>query len=193
MASSKREQLVETALNLFSKEGFHATGIDRILAESGVAKMTLYNHFKSKDELILAALRLRDERFRNAFMQNVEKKTSDPTDRLLAIFEVMGEWCSSNGFCGCTFINASAEFSGKDDPIHQAAAEHKRLLLNYIRKLTAAADVENSDELAEQLCLLMDGAIVTVQVTGDCKLAMCARSAAEVLIKAAKPEKPQAC
>ncbi len=187
MAVSKREQLVETALKLFCQGGFHATGIDRILAESGVAKMTLYNHFKSKDELILAALRLRDERFRNSFMKDVERKTSDPIERLLVMFDVLGKWCSSKGFTGCTFINASAEFSGHDDPIHQAAAEHKRLLLNYIRQLTESADLENPGELAEQLNMLMEGAVVTVQVTGDCKRAKYAHSAAEVLIRAATP------
>lgn len=191
MASSKREQLVETALKLFSSEGFHATGIDRILTESGVAKMTLYNHFKSKDELILAALRLRDERFRNSFMQDVERKTNDPIERLLVMFDVLADWCGSKGFTGCTFINASAEFSGKENPIHQAAAEHKRLLLNYIRQLAAAAEVENPHELAEQLCLLMNGAVVSVQVTGDCKINKRARSAAEILIRAAKPTTPQ--
>lgn len=191
MASSKREQLVETALKLFSSEGFHATGIDRILTESGVAKMTLYNHFKSKDELILAALRLRDERFRNSFMQDVERKTNDPIERLLVMFDVLADWCGSKGFTGCTFINASAEFSGKENPIHQAAAEHKRLLLNYIRQLATAAEVENPHELAEQLCLLMNGAVVSVQVTGDCEINKRARSAAEILIRAAKPTTPQ--
>ena len=69
MAAGKRDQLIEAALELFQREGFHATGVDRILAEAGVAKMTLYHHFRSKDELILAALRLRDERFRNTFMK----------------------------------------------------------------------------------------------------------------------------
>ncbi len=186
MATSKREKLVETALKLFCKEGFHATGIDRILSESGVAKMTLYNHFKSKDELILAALRLRDEQFRNSFMKAVELKASDPTERLLAMFDVLADWCGSKGFTGCTFINASAEFSGLDNPIHQAAAEHKRLMLNYIRRLTTTAAVEDPDELAEQLCLLMNGAVVSVQVTGDCKNNKRARSAAEVLIRAAR-------
>lgn len=191
MTSSKREQLVETALKLFSSEGFHATGIDRILAESGVAKMTLYNHFKSKDELILAALRLRDERFRNSFMQDVERKTSDPTERLLIMFDVLADWCGSKGFTGCTFINASAEFAGRDNPIHQAAAEHKRLMLNYIRQLAAAAEIENPDELAEQLCLLMNGAVVSVQVTGDCNITKRARNAAKILICAAKPTTTQ--
>ena len=72
MALSRRDHLVETALALFMRDGFHATGIDRILSHAGVAKMTLYNHFKSKEELILAALRLRDERFLVWFPAAVE-------------------------------------------------------------------------------------------------------------------------
>ena len=84
MAPSRRDHLVDTALELFIRDGFHATGIDKILAESGVAKMTLYKHFKSKDELILSALRRRDERFRNWFMRAVESRAQAPRQRLLA-------------------------------------------------------------------------------------------------------------
>ena len=88
MASRRRDHLVDIALDLFSRDGFHATGIDKILAESGVAKMTLYKHFRSKDELILAALRRRDERFRNWFMRTVERRADTPRERLLAMFDV---------------------------------------------------------------------------------------------------------
>ena len=132
MARGKREELVETALALFGREGFHATGIDRILAEAGVAKMTLYHHFRSKDELILAALRLRDERFRNDFMRRVEKNADDPAERLLAIFDVFAEMFREGGATGCTFINACAEYADPDSPIHRAAAEHKRLFVEYV-------------------------------------------------------------
>jgi AcrR family transcriptional regulator len=182
MPSAKRDQLVETALELFSREGFHATGIDRILAESGVAKMTLYNHFRSKDELILAALRLRDERFRNGFMQNVERRSSDPGERLLVAFDVLGDWLREQGFCGCMFINASAEFPGHDDRIHAAAAEHKRLMDDYLCQLATAAGYDEPETIAEQLGLLLEGAIVKAQVTGDCEAASQARRAAEVLL-----------
>ena len=106
MASTKRENLIETARRLFYRDGFHRTGIDAILAEAGVAKMTLYKHFKSKDELILATLRLRDERFRNSFMKAVEQRAEKPADRLLAVFDVLEEWFRTDEFCGCLFINA---------------------------------------------------------------------------------------
>ena len=129
MPRNKREELVETALDLFMREGFHATGIDRILAEAGVAKMTLYHHFRSKDELILAALRLRDERFRNEFMRRVEKSGDDPALRLHAIFDVLGEMFDAKTSRGCTFINACAEYGDRDSAIHCIAAEHKRLVV----------------------------------------------------------------
>ena len=182
MASGKRDHLVDTALGLFSRHGYHAMGIDRILAAAGVAKMTLYNHFKSKDELILAVLRRRDERFRNWFMRTVERRAKAPRDRLLAIFDALGEWFAERDFSGCMFINASAEFADRDDPIHGLSAEHKRLVLGYIGELTAAAGAENSDELARQLFLLGEGAIVAAYVAGQADAAKQARKAAEILL-----------
>ncbi len=182
MAASKREQLVETALELFCSGGFHATGIDRILAESGVAKMTLYNHFKSKDELILAALRLRDERFRNWFMRDVERRTRDPRGRLLACFDALAEWFARPDFSGCTFINAAAEFGQSGNPIHGACAEHKRLVAAYVRDLVEAAGATEPQDLADGLVLLMEGAIVMTHVADDAEAAAKAKRAAEVLI-----------
>ena len=185
MARSRREHLVDTALELFSKEGYHATGIDRILAEAGVAKMTLYNHFKSKDELILAALRRRDELFRNWFMRAVERRAETPRERLLAVFDTLGEWFDSPSFSGCSFINASAEFGNPDDPIHGACAEHQNLVLGYLVELARAAGAEDPEGLAEGLMLLMEGAIVLRHVACRRDAAKSARAAAQVLVERA--------
>ena len=182
MATSRRDHLVETALELFNRHGFHATGIDKILADSGVAKMTLYKHFKSKDELILAALHRRDEQFRNRFMRDVERAGGSPRVRLLAVFDVLGDWFKGRGFTGCTFINASAEFADRDDPIHAAAAEHKRLILAYIRRMADASGIDESEELARHLFLLIEGAIVVAYVMDDKDAAQSAKQAAEILL-----------
>lgn len=182
MTSIRRDHLVDTALTLFSRYGFHATGIDRILSESGVAKMTLYKHFKSKDELILAALRRRDELHRNWFMREVEKLATTPRDRLAALFTALESWFTSEEFSGCCFINATAEYAAKDDPIHAAAAEHKRLIRTYVREQATAAQAKDPDELTNQLMLLMEGAIVSAQITGEAAPAQQARAAAEILI-----------
>src|SRR5258708_34708744 len=104
--SARREELVDRALELFYRHGFHATGIDRILAEAGVAKMTLYKHFKSKDELILAALTRRDEKFRTWFMREVERRGRTPRERLLVVFDILAAWVQSRQFRGCMFVNA---------------------------------------------------------------------------------------
>ena len=186
MASGKRDHLVETALDLFYKAGFHATGIDKILETAGVARMTLYNHFKSKDELIVAALRRRDEKFRYWFMRTVERLASKPQDRLLAIFDALEEWFTSDEFSGCMFINASAEFADANDPIHMVAAEHKNLVLRYLQDLATETGVPEPVELANELMLLMEGSIVMAYVAGDRQAATRARRAAEKLLFSAR-------
>ncbi len=185
MASSRRDHLVDTALGMFVRDGFHATGIDGILAAAGVAKMTLYNHFKSKDELILAALRLRDERFRAELVKGVEARADKPRGRLLALFGAIDEWINRPDFSGCAFINASAEYGQPDNPIHRAAAEHKRLVRDYIRDIAARAGAPDPDTLADTLDLLLEGAIVTAHVSGHKDAAKTARRAATVLIERA--------
>lgn len=166
MAMKSHEHLVSVALTLFRQHGFHATGIDKILAESGVAKNTLYRHFKSKDQLILATMRKQDEEFRNWLMQEVERR-DNAIDRLLAVFDVYEQWSKTPVFFGCMFINASAEFSARDSPIHAFCAEHKRLVIKYIQDLAEAADVEGSEHLAAYWMLLLDGATISTQVTNN--------------------------
>jgi AcrR family transcriptional regulator len=183
MARGKREKLVETALELFHREGFHATGIDRILATAGVAKMTLYHHFRSKDELILAALRLRDERFRNEFMRSVDKKSDQPRQRLLAMFDVLAELFCAGESGGCTFINACAEYADPNSPIHRAAADHKRMLLDYVSEIARLSGARDPERLAGQLCILLDGVIVTAQVSGNADSAVLAQQAADLIIR----------
>jgi AcrR family transcriptional regulator len=166
MAKQPREQLVSVAIKLFYQYGFHATGIDKILAESGIAKNTLYRHFKSKDELILASLRTQDEEFRNWLMREVERR-SNAIERLLAVFDVYEEWSRTPAFFGCMFINASAEFSAADSPIHAFCKEHKRLVTRYIQDLANTANIFASERLAAYWMLLLDGAVISTQVSNN--------------------------
>jgi AcrR family transcriptional regulator len=196
VADSRREHLVETALRLFYTHGFHATGIDKILAEAGVAKMTLYKHFRSKDELILAALRRRDELFRNWLMGAMEHAASDPRERLLAMFEALDDWFNERalgtlGFHGCAFIKASSEFDDADHPVHRACAEHKRMIVDYLTGLAAAAGAADPAALAEQLALLKEGAIVTAQVRGATNAAQQAKFIAQTMVDAACGASPR--
>lgn len=168
---SKRDHLIDTAVDLFNSSGFHATGIDTILEHAGVARMTLYNHFDSKDQLILAALERRDESFRAWFVEEVVQATDSPRDRLLALFDVLRRWITGDApgpaFCGCTFINAAAEYGDPANPVHRAARTHKHKLRAIISGIAEAAGARNPDTLAARLHLLIEGAIVTAQVTGE--------------------------
>ncbi|MBN67508.1 MAG: TetR family transcriptional regulator [Rickettsiales bacterium] len=165
--NAKREQIVNTALELFYAQGFHATGVDKIIQTAGVSKKTLYHHFRSKDELVLAALRRRDELFRNWLVRAVQARSKDPRAQLDALFDALGEWFRSKGFSGCMFINASAEFPSHDDPCHIACREHKRMIVDYVRSIAEAAGAKQPERLAEQLNLLMEGAIVEAHVCGQ--------------------------
>jgi len=166
MPPSRRDELVEAAMKIFYRNGFHNTGLDLIQQESGISRMTLYNHFKSKDELIVAALRRRDEIFRNQLMKFVESHSVDPIARVLAIFDYHESWFKQDDFQGCMFINASAEFCDPDCPARRVAAEHKLEVIRYLQVLCAAGKLDNPEELAQQISLLIEGSIVNAQVVG---------------------------
>jgi AcrR family transcriptional regulator len=188
MASAKRDLLVSTALDLFSKYGYRATGIDTILAESGVAKMTLYNHFKSKDELIIAALNKRDDEFviwlREAVKRHSAQQQGDVRlQRLMAFFDALHEWINSDQFYGCNFISASIEFKREDDPIHVTAAAHKKLMIQILREFLVELKVDDSYALAKQIHMLVDGAIIMATSIGDKQSAVIAKASAMQLLQ----------
>lgn len=182
---SKRDQIVDVALGLFYKGGFNATGVEEISTISGSTKKTLYAHFKSKDELILATLRRRDEMFRNTFMRSVERLGKTPRQRLDAVFDTIDEWFHSREFSGCMFINAAAEFADQENPCHVVCAEHKHLMYEYIRGLAENAGAKNPGQLSEELNLLIEGATVQAHVCGDKSAGKKAKKMAQVFIERA--------
>ena len=181
MPSSRRDHLVATAQTLFYEEGFHATGIDKILSEAGCAKMTLYNHFKSKDALILATLEARNSRYQEGLKTAIGKHDT-PRDKLLAVFDALEEWFASPKFRGCLFVNAASEFPEMDDPIHQAVQAHKDSVYRTLRDLAAAAGAAKPGELAAELQLLMEGATVTAQINPQAPAGRMAKKAAVTLL-----------
>lgn len=169
MPPSKRDELVEAAMRVFYQHGFHASGLDRILEEAGISRMTLYNHFKSKDELIVAALRRRDEIFRNRMMKFVEAKAQSPYDRILAVFDFHEQWFTGKEFCGCMFINAAAEYSDPNCAMRDIAAQHKLAIVQYLSDLCVQCGFTNPQNVAEQLNILIEGSIVSAQVVEQVK------------------------
>ncbi|MDQ7012220.1 MAG: TetR/AcrR family transcriptional regulator [Mariprofundaceae bacterium] len=186
MTKSKRDILIETAYLLFYEKGFHATGLAEILATASVAKGTLYQHFKSKDALIEAVLEHEGEKIHAVFVEAVERSADTPRDRLLAIFDVQHAlWLRHRGFLGCPFIRAAGEYVARNHPVHQIAAMNKRLFMGYFRELATAAGAHDPRELARQLALLFEGAVILTHVSGEPDAAVHARRAASVLIDAA--------
>ncbi|MFT2092851.1 TetR/AcrR family transcriptional regulator [Paraglaciecola sp. 2405UD69-4] len=158
----RKQHLVDTALALFNQNGYHATGIDLILAQSKVSKATLYKHFRSKDELILAVLEQRHNQVLANIHQKIEQATSPKMHPVLAIFDALDEWFNSDNFYGCSFINASAEYAAALDPIHVFAAQHKQAIVDLINTQLTPSDAK----LAEQISLLVEGAIVMAHTRG---------------------------
>ncbi len=185
MRTTKRDELVRKALAAFYRTGFQATGMDRLAVETGVSKTSMYKHFRTKEELILAALRLRDEQFRNWLARRLEALADTKRGRLLALFDVLGEWFRQADFRGCMFIKASAEYQEPDHPIHAQSAEHKRLLFVHVRKLAEAAGAPDPEALARALMLLKEGAIVTAHLGYTNDPAGDAKATARVLIAVA--------
>lgn len=179
-----RERLVEAAGRLFGEVGIRAAGIDRILAEAGVAKMSLYKHFKGKDELVVAALERKDQLFRETFEAMVGSR-QDPRAKLLGVFDALGKWFERPDFRGCLFLNAAAELVEPGCPGREAIAAHKSWVLGRLRVLSADAGVPDPDAFADRLMLLFDGAIARAYVTGDPGVAEHGKAAAASLLDCA--------
>jgi len=182
MRATKRDELVEKALATFYRNGFHATGMDRLVAETGISKTSMYKHFRTKEDLILAALRLRDERFRTWLYGRMEALADTPARQLLAAFDALGEWFRSPDFHGCMFVKANAEYQQADHPIRSQATEHKRLIVNHFTTLAAGAGARRPEDLAEQLVILKEGAIAVAAIGLDMDAAGQARRIAEGIL-----------
>lgn len=182
-----RRRILETAERLFYAEGVRAVGIDRIIAEAGVAKMSLYNHFPSKDDLILAVLEYREEKFDALFGNWLERHVSAGMDRLQAFFAALKDWFESPGFRGCMFINACAELADAEHAGSKFSAGHKQRFHAMLKRIVAqTAGAKAAETTAPALALLVEGAIVTAVMERSSQPADVAGEAASVLLAKSK-------
>ncbi|PCF95772.1 TetR/AcrR family transcriptional regulator [Vreelandella nigrificans] len=186
----RREQLVSVAFGLFYRYGVHAIGINRVIAESGVAKKTLYNHFPSKEALVAATVEYRDRQF-SSWIEGRTQLAPDGQSAILALFDALDDWFNErekliHPFHGCYFINVSAEFSDLNHPVHQQCASHKRSMLGLISGYISQifSDEKTVVTLSEAVATLKEGATVQAHVMGDLKAAVKAKAIAEELLKA---------
>jgi AcrR family transcriptional regulator len=188
-----RERLVATAVDLFYRNGFGAVGIDRVIATAGVTKTTFYKHFEGKDDLMVAAVQRRDEWESQAWDRAVRKLAGDdPARQLLAMLDVMDLWFNDPDFHGCMFMNTAAEFPNPHDPVHQAAAAHRRRSRDHYRNLAqaAGADATAAETFADCFTALIEGALVLRQTQGRNDAARVVRPAVEQLVRDYLPSMP---
>ena len=192
-ATSRRERLIDAAFELFSRQGFHGVGLDRILADAGVSKQTFYNHFESKEDLMLAVLHHRSRYDIDMFEQSLRQHGGlDPAARLYALWDVLDEWFNHDEFRGCIFLTAAVEFPSVNEPAHQVASAHCHALQDMFLELGTLAGAEDPQTLAENLMVLMDGDLVVRHVMGNLNAAHISRRNAEMLLNHHLPEKKPA-
>jgi len=184
--SNARQRILETAERLFYADGVRAVGIDRIIAEAGVAKMTLYNHFASKDDLILAVLQYREEKIDRMFEEGIERHVAAGANRLDAFFAVLKEWFESAGYRGCAFINASIELADFEHPGSQFSTQHKRRFHGMLQEIIQETAGRKAAAAAPAVALLVEGAIVAAVMEQSPEAADIARDAAVALVSRAR-------
>ena len=157
MPTDARARLLATAEEMFYAEGVRAVGVEALLARSGVGRASFYRHFPGKDDLVVATVEAAGTRFRTWLADEVAARGGHP----LAVFDALGARIATPGFRGCAAINAMVEAAEPTSSAHRAAADHKRSVTDYLDGLLSAAGYAGHARLAEQLMLLVDGAMVT--------------------------------
>ncbi len=167
LGTSPQERIVAAAREMFCRDGIHATGVDRILAAAGTSKMTLYNRFGSKEALLHEVLRREGAAWRESFFAAVLSVSDVPGGRLERVVDALAIWFRGDRFYGCAIMNAAAEHKKGDACIRALAADHHRLILDFLTEQAVAAGRVEPALLARQLLLLIDGTIAALMVTGD--------------------------
>jgi AcrR family transcriptional regulator len=176
-----RDRIVDTAYELFSRRGIRAVGIDEVVERAGIAKATLYRHFHSKDDLVLAFLERRERLWTRQFLEaEARNRGTTPEEHLLGIFDVYDEWFHDKDFEACSFVNVLLEM-GPASPVGQAAVHHLRNIRALVRDLADEAGFGDSEAFARSWYVLMKGAIV-LAAEGDPDAARPAKEMARTLV-----------
>ena len=178
---SARERILDAAYELFSRRGIQAVGVNEVTERAGVATATLYRHFPSKDNLVLAFLNLREQRWTKDFVEaGAMRRGSNPEERLLAIFDVLDEWFHRDDFEAGSFMKVLLEL-GPEHPAGGASVWHLEQIRSIVRRLAEEAGLHDTDSFARSWHILMEGSIV-VATEGDTRAAQRGKSMARLLI-----------
>jgi len=182
-AQGARERILDTAYELFSHRGIHDVGVDEVVERAGVAKATLYNHFRSKDDLVLAFLEQREQIWTYGWVEReARRRGATPEEQLLAIFDLFDEWFYGDDFEGCSFVNTLLEFRDLEHPVGRASADYLENIRSVVRNLALAAGLRDPDDFALSWHILMKGSIVQAG-EGDRDAAKRAQTLGNLLIE----------
>ena len=178
---SAHERILDASYELFSRRGIRAVGVDEVIERADVATATLYRHFPSKDHLVLAFLEMREQRWtRDLVEAEAQRRSSDPEQRLLAIFDVFDEWFHRSDFEACSFINVLLEM-GPQHPARDASVEYLDHIRSIVQRFAGEAGLRDTESFARSLHILMKGSIVSA-AEGDVEAARRAKAMAQLLI-----------
>jgi AcrR family transcriptional regulator len=181
-----RDKILETASQLFYARGVRAVGVDLVVERAGVAKTSLYRHFRTKDDLIAAFLEHEDQDFWGAWDRVANQHAYDAGAELHAHLGWIGERVGRANYRGCPQINVAAEFPEADHPARKVAETHKRELRRRLKAIAERLKVASPDELAGQLSVLVNGAFVSSQIFEPGEATTLLRRAADALISASR-------
>ncbi|MDW3850441.1 TetR/AcrR family transcriptional regulator [Micromonospora aurantiaca] len=187
-AGTARDRILDTAFRLFYAYGPRGVGVDTVIAESGVAKATLYKHFPRKDDLVLAYLDKVDQAWSGALRAAAAAAGDDARAQLVGMFDALGGACRREGYHGCAFINTAAE-SAAGSPVHARTVAHKNAVRAWVTDLARQAGAAEPESLARQLTLLLDGGLAAGVLDGDPAVADAAKRSARALVDAALRER----
>ena len=183
---SVEEKILWTARRLFCRVGIHATGIARIIEESGVSRRSLYTHYGSKENLLKAVFEAEANMWFRWFDSDLPTMECAPIDRILALFDLMQDWFGSDDFFGCVFINAVAEHEKSNGWIQEIANGHREKINAKLQSMVAESGARDPEIVTEKLSLLIDGTIVTAMVTGNGEIAHIGQLAAADILRSAQ-------
>ena len=189
MKTPTRQRLVEASIRRFYRDGFRNVGIDQILSDVGISKTAFYNHFESKEDLMLAALEMQNSWLQDTFRTMIRQR-GGPTaiGQLHAVLDVVETIIESDDYQGCIFVNVSMEFPLQHEPAHILASKSKQAIEDIVHALAVEADAKDPHALAQELCLIMEGAYVTRHVTGNKQTVDIARRIASLVIASHCPD-----
>jgi AcrR family transcriptional regulator len=164
---SARSRILTVADELFYRRGLHAVGVDEIVAQSGVAKTTLYAHFKSKDQLIASYLQRRSDDWRVFLERELGASSASPAEKIDLVFGFLAEGCADSNFRGCPFINFLAEYPDPDHPGRAVCLAHRRWLRAFLAGIATEGGASDPFGLGDELCYLYDAAMIGSQFDGD--------------------------